>query len=70
GIKTPILLVNGRFDTNVPFFEAQEIFDKIGTPVHQKKILILEQSGHLPFSTEPEVLAHAILEFMAQISRD
>ncbi|MCB0669490.1 MAG: alpha/beta hydrolase, partial [Saprospiraceae bacterium] len=42
GIKTPILLVNGRFDTNVPFFEAQEIFDKIGTPVHQKKILILE----------------------------
>lgn len=70
GIETPILLINGRFDTNVPFFEAEEIFESIGTPAQQKKILVLEESGHLPFSTEPEVLANGILEFIAQISRD
>jgi pimeloyl-ACP methyl ester carboxylesterase len=65
-LTTPILLINGRWDTNVPFFTAQEMYERIGTPVGKKKLLILEQSGHLPMLTEPMELARGIIGFVEE----
>ena len=63
-IDLPVLLINGRYDTNVPFFEARDLYERLGTPVAQKELVILEQSGHLPMLTEPEELARRIISFV------
>jgi pimeloyl-ACP methyl ester carboxylesterase len=63
-IKVPILLINGRYDTNVPFFEANQVYENIGTPTGKKSIVILEESGHLPMITEPEKLSNSIITFI------
>ena len=63
-IPTPMLLINGRWDTNVPFFTAQTMYDRIGTDPTQKQLLILEESGHLPMLTEPKELSRAIVQFI------
>ena len=65
-IKTPMLLISGKFDTNVPFFDAQKIYERIGTPTQQKSLILLERSGHLPMITEPEELVGHILQFIEQ----
>lgn len=65
-IRLPVLIINGRWDTNVPFFAAQDLFDRLGTPDSEKRLLILEGSGHLPQQTEPEELARAILGFIGK----
>lgn len=64
GIKTPALLISGRYDTNVPFFDAQAIYEGIGTPHEKKDNVILEESGHLPMLTQPEELAGHIIRFI------
>ncbi len=66
-IRTPLLLIHGRYDTNVPFLDAQTVFERIGTAFPDKKLVILEQSGHLPMLTEPEPLAEAILAFLRKL---
>jgi pimeloyl-ACP methyl ester carboxylesterase len=58
------LILNGRYDTNVPFFEAEKVYENIGTPIVNKSLIILEKSGHLPFFTEPELLAESIIAFI------
>lgn len=63
-IQTPVLFLNGRYDTNVPVFDAQKMYEKIGTPEGNKKIIILKQSGHLPMATEPGELSRHILDFI------
>ncbi|PHN02527.1 alpha/beta fold hydrolase [Flavilitoribacter nigricans] len=65
-IRVPILLLNGRYDTNVPFFEAEAVYGNIGTPVHKKKMIILEASGHLPMITEPDQLAESVIAFVKE----
>lgn len=65
-LTTPIILINGRWDTNVPFFTAQEMYERIGTPAGRKQLLILEQSGHLPMLTEPMELARGIIGFIEE----
>ncbi len=69
-IKTPTLLINGRYDTNVPFFDAQRMYDSIGTSDDQKELVILEQSGHLPMQTEPQRLGEAIIRFIEGLLRE
>lgn len=63
-IKVPILLITGRYDTNVPFFETNKVYENIGTPISEKSIVILEESGHLPMLTEPEKLSNSIITFI------
>lgn len=65
-IQIPVLLINGRYDTNVPFFEAEDVFKNLGTPLEDKKLVILEESGHLPMVTEPRNLAEEIIAFINQ----
>jgi len=63
-IETPSLLMAGRYDTNVPYFDAQEIINLLGTEKDNKQLLILEKSGHLPMFTEPDLIAAEILKFV------
>lgn len=64
GVKTPVLLISGRYDTNVPFFDAQAVYEGIGTREEKKNLVILEKSGHLPMFTQPEELAGHIIRFI------
>lgn len=63
-IQTPMLFINGRYDTNVPVFDAKKMYNSIGTMEKNKKIIILTQSGHLPMITEPDALSSHILGFI------
>ena len=65
-VQIPTLLINGRYDTNVLFFEAEDVFKNLGTPLEDKKLVILEESGHLPMVTEPRNLAEEIIAFINQ----
>ncbi len=67
-IQTPVLFICGRYDTNVPVFDAQNIFRQIGTEEKNKELVILKQSGHLPMITEPDVLSRYILDFIIKTS--
>jgi pimeloyl-ACP methyl ester carboxylesterase len=64
-VDTPMLFLAGRWDTNVPFFDARQIMQSIGTSDADKSLHILEASGHLPMLTEPLLVAGQIREFMA-----
>ncbi len=63
-ITTPLLLIAGRLDTNVPYYDAKEVLSKIDTTQQEAKLLILENSGHLPMFTEPELMQEAIQRFV------
>lgn len=63
-ISTPILLMAGRLDTNVPYYDAEEIFNQLGAAIQNKKLLILEESGYLPMFTEPALMTDAIRRFI------
>jgi pimeloyl-ACP methyl ester carboxylesterase len=63
-IRLPVLLINGRYDTNVPFFETEKVYQNIGTALDKKSIVILEESGHIPMITEPERLGEIITDFI------
>lgn len=65
-ISLPALFIHGRYDTNVPFFEAETAYLMIGTPLDQKRLVILEHSGHLPMITEPDRLSANIIDFIEQ----
>ena len=63
-ISTPLLLVTGRLDTNVPYYDAQHLYNMLELKNENKKLLILERSGHLPMFTEPECMIEAIKTFL------
>lgn len=63
-VSTPILLISGRYDTNVPFGDAQAIYEGIGTAEEKKDRALLEKSGHLPMLTQPEELAGHMIRFI------
>lgn len=63
-ITSPMLLIAGRLDTNVPYYDAQHLYDELKLPNESKKLLILEHSGHLPMFTEPKLMIEAIRKFI------
>lgn len=69
GILTPVLFICGRYDTNVPVFDAQKMYSSIGTKKENKELVVLKQSGHLPMMTEPEQLSTVILEFIQKVKK-
>lgn len=47
-IKTPTLMLNGKYDVNFPIeTSAKPMFDLLGTPAEHKQLLVFEAS-HLP----------------------
>lgn len=63
-IRVPVLLINGLYDTNVPYFEMDLVLSRLGTPMAEKSKVLLEESGHLPMLTEPKLLAQKIVDFV------
>jgi len=63
-ISNPILFMAGRLDTNVPYYDAEKIINIGNTTIYNKKLLILEKSGHLPMFTEPHLMTEAIRTFI------
>jgi len=49
---------------------ALTIHDELGTPINQKKYVIFDKSGHLPYVTEPKRLVSEINSFIRQINTE
>jgi alpha-beta hydrolase superfamily lysophospholipase len=66
-ITIPSLLVWGRHDGQVPPAMAEDAYEHLGTPVENKRILYLENSGHGVACEEDRTLFMAALEaFIAE----
>lgn len=63
-IKIPSLVLWGRYDVIVPFADAQEAYDHLGST--EKELFIFEKSAHSPNDTEPELFAEKVIEFINQ----
>ncbi len=63
-ITIPSLVLWGKHDMVVPIRFAQDSFDNLGSI--EKKIVIFENSGHSPMSTEPDLFAEEVIEFINQ----
>jgi predicted esterase len=51
-VKTPTLIINGKFDAVFPYDHSQKYFyNLLGTPVSEKKLILLD-CGHLPIRSE------------------
>ncbi|WP_400078720.1 alpha/beta fold hydrolase [Winogradskyella sp. R77965] len=63
-ITIPSLVLWGRYDMVVPKQFAQDSFDNLGSS--EKELVIFENSGHSPMSTEPDLFADKVIEFINQ----
>ncbi|MGB1295291.1 MAG: alpha/beta fold hydrolase [Flavobacteriales bacterium] len=63
-IKIPSLVLWGKYDVIVPFVDAQEAYDHLGST--EKELFIFEKSAHSPNDTEPELFAEKVIEFINQ----
>jgi len=59
-IRTPLLMLNGRFDFLTPPDVQRKLFAMFGTPEADKKYVVFE-SGHVPSRTD---VIRAILDFL------
>ncbi|TAE57261.1 MAG: alpha/beta hydrolase, partial [Bacteroidetes bacterium] len=65
-ITTPALLIYGEYDAVVPKILAQDAYDKLGTPVTDKSIVIMPNEGHGMWEIEPQVFAGHVKDFIAR----
>jgi pimeloyl-ACP methyl ester carboxylesterase len=63
-ITLPSLIVWGQFDGVIPYPLAQQAFDALGTPLNDKRIYTLTNSGHDGFYEEPESFVNAVTDFV------
>lgn len=57
-----ILLLGGRFDDICPPEELDFVYEQIGTS--QKKVKIIDNAGHTPFTDQPSEFYHTIKQFV------
>jgi pimeloyl-ACP methyl ester carboxylesterase len=62
-IETPLLLIAGRNDAEVPYFSLKRGFEAWGG---KKKLLIFEQSNHLPFVDEADRFVKEVKAFLLE----
>jgi pimeloyl-ACP methyl ester carboxylesterase len=63
-ITIPALVLWGKHDMVVPIQFAYDSFDNLGSS--EKELVIFENSGHSPMSTEPDLFAEKVIEFINQ----
>jgi len=63
-IKTPALLLWGKYDFVVPPSLGEEAFEKLGADEADKFFHIFENSGHSPTHTESELLVDLVIDFV------
>jgi pimeloyl-ACP methyl ester carboxylesterase len=59
--EVPALFISGEEDTIVPIQTVRHDYDNYGG---EKKLVVLEDSHHLPFMDQPDVLAREIRDFL------
>jgi len=64
-ITIPSLVLFGKHDIVVPAEYAQEAFDNLGSS--DKEIFIFENSAHSPMSSEPDLFAIKVIEFINRL---
>ncbi len=64
-ITIPCLFLYGKYDAIVPPALGVSAFEKISTPIDDKKFILLEKSGHF-LTHEPDVIVAEILEFVGE----
>ena len=65
-ITLPALLIYGQLDAIVPAAVGQNGYDYLGTPEENKKLVILEESGHDIWRIEADRFVEEITEFVEQ----
>lgn len=61
-ITIPSIVLWGKYDIIVPFVDAQEAYDNLGST--EKELFIFEKSAHSPNDTEPQLFAEKVIEFI------
>lgn len=61
-ITLPSLVLWGKYDLVVPPVFAQEAYDNLGA--NDKELFFFEQSGHSPMTSQPELFADRVIEFI------
>ncbi|MGI5863417.1 MAG: alpha/beta fold hydrolase [Myxococcales bacterium] len=70
GITLPILTIWGRFDRTLPLEMGEEAHALYGAPAEQKRLVVLEDSGHDCPNDEPEAFASAIEAFLDEVLQE
>lgn len=63
-IKTPTLLIFGKYDFVVPPSLGEEALQNLGTGMADKSLHIFEHSGHSPTHSEPEKFVDLVIDFV------
>lgn len=58
--QLPVLIITGRFDTNV----APIVAFRLHQQIPGSQLVVFEQSGHLPFYEEPTLFAETVSAFL------
>lgn len=66
-ISLPARVMWGRHDARLPLEFGEKVFQKLGTPSDQKKLIVFEQAAHTAFSQEPASFKKAVSEFVASL---
>lgn len=61
-LKVPTLAIAGRFDRLIPYKSVLKTFKN----KPNAKVIIFEESGHIPFQEEKELYAKTVLDFFEQ----
>ncbi len=63
-ITLPVLSVYGKYDVVTAFEQGEYLLDGISTPSQDKRMILLEKSGHSSMKNEPVDLAMEIIEWI------
>jgi len=63
-LTLPALIIWGKHDGVIPLSSAYDVFNKIGTSISEKRLIILEESAHEPFIEQREEIGRAIVDFI------
>jgi proline iminopeptidase len=62
-ITTPLLLIAGRHDAEVPYFGLKAGFDRWGG---EKEFIAFDRSGHVPFVDETDRFVREVSRFLGK----
>lgn len=65
-ILLPSLFIWGRYDDLVPPELGYDVFNNLGTPENEKDFLLMEESGHEPYLSQPKTFQNSIVSFVNQ----
>ena len=63
-IKIPTLIIWGEKDGLIPLPMACEAFESLGTPLAEKELVTLPDTGHTVYYEQPILFAHAVKTFI------